>query len=551
MHNRPGRCGLPTFLVDTVSEPSDSPTIDPLSPAGPFPAAEGPLVLPHRPRRGERFVLHINGVAESGHGEARGKVMAGSPPTLQTLVFEQRRTVPGDQVLVEVGGCHRGEVTARTLEISTWAPSRQTPRCPHFGPDPTQGGGCGGCSLQSHSDEAQHAIKTARVARLLDGAGVRPTALAPLVQSVNPWEYRNKMEFSFGPGPMREDGSRGELSLGLYPLGRRHEVVPLTSCDLFAAWTGTLLGDTVAVMRRLNWESRDDRRESGVLRTLGVRRGCNTGQVMLELTTHHGADDADGAVLAEGVAAWAAAMGAWAARNNVGLTSLWWTRWVAGKGFRTRQDSTLLAGDPVIRETLTVPGAGTLTFNIHPRSFFQPNTQMAQVLYGLVVQSVARMLSGLDVSAPRATVLDLYCGTGTIGMCLASSVGQVVGVELVPEAVEDARANSERHGLANTAWYAGDAAVVLERLVADEALAPDVVVVDPPRAGLAPAALEQVHALPTRGLVYVSCNPATLARDLAWLQGRGWTVQSVTPVDQFAQTPHVECIATVTRATAS
>jgi 23S rRNA (uracil1939-C5)-methyltransferase len=199
-----------------------------------------------------------------------------------------------------------------------------------------------------------------------------------------------------------------------------------------------------------------------------------------------------------------------------------------------------MGGAPVLHEVLKLPMGQALRFEIHPRAFFQPNTLQAEVLYAKVVEAAQ-----LDGGSQR--VLDLYCGTGTIGLCLSPYCASVTGVELVADAVDNARRNASHNGLSNVTFHAGDAGDVLSGALAGQTF--DLVVVDPPRSGLKTSALEQLAALGIPRLVYVSCSPASLARDLRLLLGRGYVLDGpLEPVDMFPHTPHVETVARLVRA---
>ncbi len=254
---------------------------------------------------------------------------------------------------------------------------------------------------------------------------------------------------------------------------------------------------------------------------------------MVELTT-----TADQTTSMDGVEVQAAdvgrAFGEWLQAQDIAVTTGYWTQHLARRGVRTTITEHHLFGKPLLNEELRLSGR-TLRFEIHPRAFFQPNTRGAERLYDTVAEA-AELLGG-------ETVLDLYCGTGTIGLCLAHRAERVVGIELVESAVENARRNAAHNGIDNVTFLAGDVGKVL----ANEALSGDVVVVDPPRSGLMPAARMLIQRLEASRLVYVSCNPEALARDLVALHAAGWTTQSIRPVDMFPHTAHIECVATLTR----
>jgi 23S rRNA (uracil1939-C5)-methyltransferase len=279
-----------------------------------------------------------------------------------------------------------------------------------------------------------------------------------------------------------------------------------------------------------------------LLETLTIREGKRTGERLVELVTsdvqrcRYRGEEVEVSVVVADFRQTVLAIG-----PEVGVDALYWTRRCAARGQRTRYESTLLDGSPVLRERLEIADGRSLRFEIHPRAFFQPNTLQAEVLYSEVIEA-----SGLK-SRRVGRVLDLYCGTGTIGLCLAHRADQVVGIELVAEAVENARRNAALNGIDNVVFHQGDVAQVLESEGLVDAGAVDLLVVDPPRNGLTPAALELVAKLDVPRVVYVSCTPRSLARDLSVLCRHGYRLRRVRPVDMFPHTWHVETVAVLDR----
>ena len=494
------------------------------------------LELPHNPRRGETFDIVIQDLTPKGLGRGWLEARIGGQKQGRRFEVLVRRALPGERVTIEVQRCRRGVVEGRRAAIVEPAPGRIAPRCGHFGPREEPGKGCGGCVLQSLSYADQLAIKERFVARCLAREGV-DAEVSPIVAAVEPWYYRNKMEFSFG------DDRERRFALGLYPAGWRREVLNLRECHLMSEGSARLvrwLSDWFAAQGLAPYKPSAN---AGFLRTLTVREGKRTGERMLELTTTAAEEaefqgeqvsaDAIAAAVAEAVAEVSEGLG-------VAVTSLYWTQHRAVRGERTRMISHLLSGSPTLREELNLPGGHTLSFAIHPRAFFQPNTGQAEVIYGMVVEA-----AGLRGAEAPPRVLDLYCGTGTIGLALSPYAAEVVGIELQPDAVENARQNAAHNGVENVTFHCGDVGEVLAR----EGLgaAGDCVVVDPPRAGLSAQALTLIGEMGLERLVYVSCNPRSLARDLAGLRAYGMAPTAVRPVDQFPHTMHVETVAVVER----
>ena len=368
------------------------------------------------------------------------------------------------------------------------------------------------------------------VRRLILSAGVSEDCVYDPIGMSEPWYYRNKMELSFGL-----DAS-GKLGLGMHPPGRRYDVLHLEECFLLSESASALTQEVAAWVKENQLIPFVRMDKPGFLRTLTIREGKRTGDRMLELTTtgHErvsmGGQEVSAATV---VGSFLECVKA----TDCSISSIYWTRHIAKEGQRTRMEHTLLSGSAYLREEIHMEGLRPLSFEIHPRAFFQPNTTQAEVIYSHVAK-----LSGLEKGC-GARVLDLFCGTGTIGLALAQYAQSVVGIELQKDAVDSARRNAENNGADNIVFYAGDVAQVLREQKLDQPGSADLVVVDPPRAGLMPAAKEVLLEIGAPKMVYVSCNPRALARDLVTLQQGGWTTTLVQPIDQFPHTMHIETIA--------
>lgn len=492
--------------------------------------------VPHAPRWGETFELRVEALDDRGRGLGPLHVAVGPQGLQRTYRVTVPTTVPGDLVTVRIGKPRRRKVDGRLVALLEPAPERVAPACAHFGPYDGQGRGCGGCALQSLPYPAQLAHKARRVTGLLASADVPPDKVAEVHAATSPWDYRNKMEFSFGDNPAREP------TVGLHPAGKRHEVLDLTDCRLQSPETMALLAIARERLRARGLRHHDQRRDTGWLRSFTVREGKRTGERLVELLTnaHPTVDTVDGPrPAADEARDFAGAVWEGAQAQGLGLVSLWWSRHDAQRGRRTQVHSDVLHGRETLREELHVADDVRLRFDIHPRAFFQPNTLQAETLYRLV-------LAALGDAAASAHVLDLYCGTGTIALCVAHRVARVTGVELSPEAVANAEANAALNGVTNARFVCGDVGAVLEQEALCTPGAADAVIVDPPRAGLMPAAVTHLCTLRAPRLIYVSCNPASLARDLVPLQAAGYTLERAWPVDHFPQTGHVETVALLT-----
>lgn len=493
------------------------------------------LDLPHGPRRGDTFEVTIEEVDLKGLGVGRIHALVGPQNDERVYEFKVRKALPGDRIVAEVEKYRKNRVDARIAEFLERSKMRIEPRCRHFGQRGEADQGCGGCTLQSLDQRHQLAIKERIVKRLFAANGLDPGMVEPVRGMDDPWFYRNKMEFSFGTN------ADDVFGLGMHPSGYRYDVIRQEECFLMSQF----VADFVVLIR--NWAEEfgvpPEDRDGGWLQTLTVREGKRTGERMVELTTNHaetvliggeGGEERPAREIAEVFAEAAAA-----AANELGtpLTSIYWTQHRAVRGEPTRLIEHHLAGETVLHEELELPGGHRLRFEIHPRAFFQPNTRGAEIIYSEVVEQ-----AGLREGEPKR-VLDLYCGTGTIAMSLSPWASEVVGVELQPDAVENARKNAADNGITNVEFICGDVGEILE----EQGLQADVVIVDPPRSGLLPFAHEQLEKVDANRMVYVSCNPKALARDLAKLMEKGWSVERVQPIDQFPQTYHLETIVTLTK----
>lgn len=501
----------------------------------PIDATHGAVSLERLPRDGQRFLLDVHAFGADGYGVAHLKVQLPDGSHVRSFNWEAHGTVPGDIIEVEVWRVRRGTLVGRTLGLVRAGDARMAVRCAHAGMRHDSQTGCGGCTLQQIAYSHQIGFKRERLQTLLRQAGLHDVNVPPLLSMSEPWRYRNKLELSFG---LDDDGS---VRLGLHPAGLQYEVTQLQDCWLMPEPASMFAHATQRVFARSGLPVFRASRATGLLRTLTVRCTFDRPQWMLELTTAP-PEEGQEAALQQALEAWTTAVAEVAAHAGIVHLSVYHTEHVARRGERTRIEPRLIAGPAVIEETLRVAGASPLTFEIHPRAFFQPNPAQAQVLYATVLR-----LAGLSLEKRCPQLLDLYCGTGTIGLCLAPFADEVVGVELNAEAVANARQNADRNAIANATFFQGDAADILESQLGDRHF--DVAIVDPPRAGLGPRACALLLATRARRIVVVSCNPESLARDLVLLAGaeQPYRVVAVQPVDMFPQTAHLETVALLER----
>ena len=432
-----------------------------------------------RPRRGEQLELEIESLAYGGRGVARRNGY---------VVFVSG-ALPGDLVRAEVTKPKRSFAEASTVELLRPSPERVPDRCDHGG-EP-----CPGAPWQGLDYERQLAEKQSQVDDALRRIGhLDGFELEEIEPAVEHWRYRNKLEYSFGERD-------GRLVLGFHARGRWDEVVDAEDCLLASEANNAERNSVREWARGEGLDSYDRRSGLGTLRNLVVREGRRTGMLQTRLVTSPAAF----------------------ARPPVDLHTV-----VEGPSGGTDGETGVL-GEELLREELC-----GLRLAISHRAFFQTNTEMAERLYG-----IASELAGLE---GRERVFDLYCGIGTLGLSLAAHAGEVLGIEIVAEAAADAERNAKLNGIENARFVAGDARTTVRSLVADSGK-PDLVLVDPPRAGLSKKVVRRVIECGARRIVYVSCNPTTLAPNAAQLVEAGYTLRRVKPVDMFPQTPHIECVA--------
>src|SRR5918999_2495323 len=443
--------------------------------------------------------LRIDSLAYGGSGVAR---------TNGFVVFV-RRALPGDLVRARVTKVKRSHAEALAVEVLAADAPRQEAPCQHY-PE------CGGCRFQDLAYEAQAQWKDRQVREALQRiGGLEDPPVEPIVPAVEQFHYRNKLEYSFTRSP---DGP----ALGFHRAGRWDEVLEVERC-----WLTTDLGNSIRNTVR-DWareerlEPYDQEAQTGYLRHLVVREGRNTGQALVMLVTGPG-ERFEQERLVEVLQSFPQVRSIhWAVNDSPAEV--------------TNLPTTLLWGEDAIEEELR-----GLRFRIRPGAFLQTNTAMAERLYELAIEYAE--LTGSE------SVYDLYCGIGTIGLSMAERALTVWGVEVSEESVACALENADLNGITNAAFFAGNVGQALEEL-RERAGPPDVVVVDPPRAGLAGKALRRVGRLGPPRLVYVSCNPTTLASDVKALAGDyGYRLERARAVDMFPHTPHIETVALLTRQT--
>jgi 23S rRNA (uracil1939-C5)-methyltransferase len=444
--------------------------------------------------RGDELELTVDSLAYGGRGVARHG----------ELVVFVSRALPGDRVRARVTKFKRRYAEARAVELLEAGPGRVEAPCPHFGT-------CGGCAWQDLDYARQLEHKQAQVVDALERLGrLEGYELRPIEPAVAQFGYRNKLEYSWSEGP---DGP----SLGFHVAGRWDQLLPIEACLI----AGTPSNDTRAAAERwareVGAQPYDQRSNAGYLRHLVTREGRRTGDLLAILVTAPGDLPRPERLveLLDGASGVLHAVNDGVAEITAGLPTA------------------ILAGDPVFRERIL-----DIELELSAGAFMQTNTEMCDVLYGHALEFAG--LRRDDV------IWDLYCGAGAIGLLAARHAGRLVGVEISRESVESARRNAVRNGIENAEFIEGDVSKELRRLL-ELADRPSVVFVDPPRAGLSPKAVRRVIELAPERLVYVSCNPTTLAPNASQLAEGGYRLECVQPVDMFPHTHHIECVARFTR----
>ncbi len=455
-------------------------------------------------RKNDRFTVTIEDLAEDGSGIGRQ----------DGYIWFIKDTVIGDVVEAKVMKAKKSYGFARLERVIQPSAKRVVPPCPVARQ-------CGGCQLQAMSYEEGLRFKERKVWESLrriggfDGlryvtegsAEAADISFYPILGMENPWRFRNKAQIPFG------SGKNGEILTGFYA-GRTHTLIPHDDCLLGVEENRQILSIIKRYMRENGVLPYEEEAHRGLVRHALIRKGFRTGELMVCLVINGRRLPA-----AERLAA--------ALCQLEGMASISYC-------INTERTNVVLG-----REIVHLYGPGYITdriggvkFRISPQSFCQVNPAQTEKLYGTVLEYAG--LTGTE------TVWDLYCGIGTISLFLARKAGKVYGVEVVPEAVADARMNARLNGLANVEFYEGEAEEVLPRLYGQGQVCADVIVVDPPRKGCGAACLETIGKMEPARVVYVSCDPATLARDLKYLCENGYELKKVQCCDMFGWSGHVE-----------
>ena len=412
-----------------------------------------------------------------------------------------KHTVPGQNIRFQVNKIRKGKCEGRLLEILKRSPLEVEPECPHFAV-------CGGCTYQNLPYKEQIQLKNNQLKELLDSAVQEPYLFEGVKESPCHKMYRNKMEFSFG-----DEEKDGPLALGMHKRGSFYDIVTVDECRIVDGDYRKILCCVLDYFKEEGVPFYHKLRHTGYLRHLLVRKGARTGEILVVLVTSSQMEVPD--------KPWVDRL--LELRLDGQLVGILHTFNDSLADVVQSDRTEILYGRDYFYEELL-----GLRFRISPFSFFQTNSLGAEVLY-----ETARSYIG---DTKDKVIFDLYSGTGTIAQMLAPVAERVVGVEIVEEAVEAAKVNAGLNGLENCSFIAGDVLKVVDEL----AEKPDLIVLDPPRDGVNPRALQKIIDFGVERIVYISCKPTSLARDLELLQGCGYRVEKAVGVDMFPSTSHVE-----------
>lgn len=446
-------------------------------------------------KKNEEYIITIEDMGSEGEGVGR----------IDGYTVFVKDGIPGDVARIKITKEGKSYGYGRLMEVITPSEYRVEPVCPVARK-------CGGCQIQEMSYEAQLAFKEKKVQNNLERIGrISPSdyQMCTIIGMEEPYHYRNKAQFPVGTD------KDGNIVMGFYA-GRTHSIIPCEDCAIGDEINKDILTIIKSHMIKYGIKPYDEEKHAGLVRHILVRKGFTTGEIMVCIVIN-GAELKGSSELVEQL------------KQIAGMTSI--------SININREKTNVIMGKSVIDlygEGYITDYIGDVRFRISPLSFFQVNPVQTRELYGKALEFAG--LTGDE------TVWDLYCGVGTISLFLAKAARKVYGVEIVPEAIEDARKNAKLNGIENTEFFVGKAEEVVPRMYREYGIGTDVVVVDPPRKGCDEKLLETMIAMKPERIVYVSCDSATLARDLAYLKEHGYGVQKVQPVDMFPHSNHVETV---------
>ena len=446
-------------------------------------------------KKNDRIKLYIESCSSNGSGVGKHEGMAVFVPA----------TAVGDEITAHILKVKKTYAYAKVEEILTPSPDRITPACPVYLK-------CGGCVFSHMDYSAEAKIKADHVKECFKRIGSVEPEFEDVISAKSTERYRNKAQY-----PVSKDGN--EIRTGFFS-PHSHRVVHCPDCKLQPAEFADILGVFSEYINKYNVSVYDETIHKGLLRHIYIRKGSATNEIMVCAVINGSKLPAEDKLVEALLDV------------NKNIKSILININKKDTNVILGAECRLLWGSEYITDILC-----SKKFRISPLSFYQVNRDQAEKLYGKAAEYAA--LTGNE------TVLDLYCGAGTIGLSMSDKAKQIIGVEIIPEAIEDAKINAELNGIENARFICGDAPKAA-KLLKDEGIAPDVIILDPPRKGCSPEMLETAAAMKPDRIVYVSCDPATLARDCGIFKTLGYTAIKATPVDLFPRTGHIECVTLLT-----
>ncbi|MFA6305853.1 MAG: 23S rRNA (uracil(1939)-C(5))-methyltransferase RlmD [Candidatus Gracilibacteria bacterium] len=468
-------------------------------------------------KKGQIVEVEISSIAFGGRGIGK----------YEGITCFVDNTMPGDVVRASFTRIKPNFFEAKLVEIISPSKERCTPKCKYFGI-------CGGCQFQFMPYEKQLEMKEQQVKDAFERIGkIKNASTVPIgrqvskiIGSKNLYYYRNKMEFSFGYDRDMK------FAVGMHLPNRRFDILDLHECHLESEFSSKTVNKTRDFFAEKKLEPFKYTDGSGFLKSLYVREGKRTNEVMINIVTSDNLPNDAEKIMKE----YANILSSDDMREgDKKITSVYWTMIIAKKGVVKTSKEILLYGKKSLTEKMILENEDSMVFEILPQAFFQVNTFQAEVLYSQVIR-----MAGYK---PQKTIFDLFCGTGTIGLFLSKHAEQVYGIELIEDSVKIARENAQKNKIFNIDFFTGDVDKLLKNLKEP----PSLIVIDPPRIGITQETVKLINDFSPHQLIYVSCNPATLARDCAWLLEYGYKIKEIQPVDMFPHTYHIECVVLLER----
>ena len=455
-------------------------------------------------KRGQEIKLTISDLAFGGRGISK----------YDDLVFFVKDAIPNQKVIAKISKIKKKYVEAYNIKTLKDSTNQVDPVCQHFN-------WCGGCTTQQLEYQKQLHYKQKQISDILNKiGGEKDLDINPIIGCEKTFFYRNKMEYTFSDSPWYiEDESYDDIIIGLHVPKRFDKILNINQCHINHAIFNDILRISKEITVKKNMIPYDVRKHTGFLRFLVIRIGVQTNEVMVNLVTA-GHKPKMIKPLVDALVNKIPNIKSIVNTINTKKSNI-----VSGA-------SKLLYGNEFINEKI-----GNYTFKISPNSFFQTNSYQVKTLYDYILKTADLKKSDI--------LYDLYCGTGTIGIYLAKHVNQVYGIEIIEDAIKDAKLNAKTNNINNINFHCGDLKDVLNSDIISTFEKPNIIVVDPPRPGLHPNTVENLIKLSPEKVIYVSCNPATMARDIEILVSEKYIIQELQPVDMFPHTPHIECVATL------